>query len=411
MRYLNDYNPIKDGSRDTADIINKAIIESIGDTLVIDDGLYLCSTIFLKSNVSIYLSRGARIKLIDDIDKLYDIKLNRKTDILVPTWEDCEYDGRPSKYFIYGKDINNFKIYGNGIIDGNEEIFYGKVTPFHIEGSFYPRVPLIYIENGKNLSFEGITLTKSGFWTLHLVGCDGVRIDSLNILNNPIFTNCDGIDPDHSKNIIIKNTNISCADDCIVIKNTEAFKKYGDSYNIDVSNCSLKSTSAAIKIGTESVSDFKNIRFKNIRIHDTNRGISLMLRDGGSIEDAIFENISIDNHLVSPINWWGRGEPISITNVKRNENTILGHINRVGFKNIDAISENGITIYGDNIKDIGLYNINLSIVKKTEWPREGLDLRPSIHNVIEQRFYDLYSKGAKNIDIMDSNFKDVLMED
>ena len=411
MRYLNDYNPIKDGSRDTADIINKAIIESIGDTLVIDDGLYLCSTIFLKSNVSIYLSRGARIKLIDDIDKLYDIKLNRKTDILVPTWEDCEYDGRPSKYFIYGKDINNFKIYGNGIIDGNEEIFYGKVTPFHIEGSFYPRVPLIYIENGKNLSFEGITLTKSGFWTLHLVGCDGVKIDSLNILNNPIFTNCDGIDPDHSKNIIIKNTNISCADDCIVIKNTEAFKKYGDSYNIDVSNCTLKSTSAAIKIGTESVSDFKNIRFKNIRIHDTNRGISLMLRDGGSIEDAIFENISIDNHLVSPINWWGRGEPISITNVKRNENTILGHINRVGFKNIDAISENGITIYGDNIKDIGLYNINLSIVKKTEWPREGLDLRPSIHNVIEQRFYDLYSKGAKNIDIMDSNFKDVLMED
>ncbi len=411
MRYLNDYNPIKDGSRDTADIINKAIIESIGDTLVIDDGLYLCSTIFLKSNVSIYLSRGARIKLIDDIDKLYDIKLNRKTDILVPTWEDCEYDGRPSKYFIYGKDINNFKIYGNGIIDGNEEIFYGKVTPFHIEGSFYPRVPLIYIENGKNLSFEGITLTKSGFWTLHLVGCDGVKIDSLNILNNPIFTNCDGIDPDHSKNIIIKNTNISCADDCIVIKNTEAFKKYGDSYNIDVSNCTLKSTSAAIKIGTESVSDFKNIRFKNIRIHDTNRGISLMLRDGGSIEDAIFENISIDNHLVSPINWWGRGEPISITNVKRNEKTILGHINRVGFKNIDAISENGITIYGDNIKDIGLYNINLSIVKKTEWPREGLDLRPSIHNVIEQRFYDLYSKGAKNIDIMDSNFKDVLMED
>ena len=96
MRYLNDYNPIKDGSRDTADIINKAIIESIGDTLVIDDGLYLCSTIFLKSNVSIYLSRGARIKLIDDIDRLYDIKLNRKTDILVPTWEDCEYDGRPS---------------------------------------------------------------------------------------------------------------------------------------------------------------------------------------------------------------------------------------------------------------------------------------------------------------------------
>ena len=42
-----------------------------------------------------------------------------------------------------------------------------------------------------------------------------------------------------------------------------------------------------------------------------------MLRDGGNVFDVRFENITIDNHLVSPLNWWGRGEPISITNIKR----------------------------------------------------------------------------------------------
>lgn len=51
-----------------------------------------------------------------------------------------------------------------------------------------------------------------------------------------------------------------------------------------VSNCTLTSTSAAIKFGTESVSDFRNITVTNCVISRTNRGISLMLRDGGNIE-------------------------------------------------------------------------------------------------------------------------------
>ena len=164
-------------------------------------------------------------------------------------------------------DINKFKLTGEGTIDGSEELFYGKVTEYHIEGAYYPRIPLIYIENGKNIEIKDVTLTRSAFWTLHLVGCQNVSIDNIKIKNSPIFTNCDGIDPDHCKNVSISNCDIYCADDCIVLKTTEAFKKYGESSNISVRNCKLKSTSAAIKIGTESVSSFKNISFENIDIY------------------------------------------------------------------------------------------------------------------------------------------------
>lgn len=413
MIFLKDYLPYANGINDDANIINKAIIDAsrLKDKLIIEKGTYKASTIFLKSDMELVLEEGARIILTDDLSSLYDINVLRDTSINRPTWEDCSYNGKPSKYFIYGVGISNFKLSGKGIIDGNEEIFYGNITKYHIEGSFYPRIPLIYIEDGKNISFDSITLTRSAFWTLHLVGCDNVLINNINIINNKILTNCDGIDPDHSKNITIKNSYISCADDCIVLKATEAFKKYGDVYNINVSNCHLESTSAAIKIGTETVSNFKDIHFKNIKIRDTNRAIALMLRDGGSASNITFDNIDIETHLVSPVNWWGRAEVISLTNVKRDLNTSLGFIKDITFNNIKAKSENGIVIYGENISNIKLNDINIERIDITSWPKKDIDLRPSIYNVIDNKFYDLYSNGCKDIVINDTNLEDIKIED
>lgn len=367
MIFLKDHLPYANGIND-ANIINKAIVDAsrLKDKLIIEKGTYKASTIFLKSDMELVLEEGARIILTDDLSSLYDINVLRDTSINRPTWEDCSYNGKPSKYFIYGVGISNFKLSGKGRIDGNEEIFYGNITKYHIEGSFYPRIPLIYIEDGKNISFDSITLTRSAFWTLHLVVCDNVLINNINIINNKILTNCDGIDPDHSKNITIKNSYISCADDCIVLKATESFKKYGDVYNINVSNCHLESTSAAIKIGTETVSNFKDIHFKNIKIRDTNRAIALMLRDGGSASNITFDNIDIETHLVSPVNWWGRAEVISLTNVKRDLNTSLGFIKDITFNNIKAKSENGIVIYGENISNIKLNDINIERIDELE---------------------------------------------
>ena len=405
MIYFKDYNPDNTGKSDVSKLLNKAIEDSIGDKLIIEKGIYKSSSIFLKSNVEIYLERDAKIILGDNLDDFYDIGINRDSSIKRPTWEDCYYDGRPSKYFIIGKDISNFKLGGEGIIDGSEELFYGKITKYHIEGAYYPRIPLIYIENGKDINIKDITLTRSAFWTLHLVGCDNVNIDSIKIKNNPIFTNCDGIDPDHCKNVYISNCDISCADDCIVLKTTEAFKKYGDSYNINAKNCKLKSTSAAIKIGTESVSSFKDISFSDIEIYDSNRGISIMLRDGASLSNVRFENIKIDNHLVSPINWWGRGEPISITNIKRDNNSILGNVSNISFKDIEADSENGITIVGENLKDISFDNVKLNIKdNKSIFEKKDLDLRPSIYNVKDMKFYKLLNIGCKNLVLNNCNF-------
>ena len=211
-------------------------------------------------------------------------------------------------------------------------------------------------------------------WVMRRLLIDGIRI-----LNNLKMVNCDGIDPDHCRNVRINNCHIESADDCIVFKTTEKNADLGPCENIVVSNCTLTSTSAAIKFGTESVSDFRNITVTNCVISRTNRGISLMLRDGGNIENVTFANLHINTRMFSD-QWWGEAEAICVTAVDRKQGNRAGHIRNVHFENINCSGENGIFLHGsegNSLEDISFRHIRVDIRKQTAWPIDHWDLRPS----------------------------------
>lgn len=408
--YVHDYGAVGDGLHNDTQAIQATIdacFANGGGRVVLSSGhTYRSGTLFLRSHIELHLEENATLK---GSDSLVDFNLFGQGDvtpqkIAVPTYENCEYTGLPTLFFIYAKDSEHVSITGKGTIDGNEEIFYGTVTPWHIDGSFYPRVPLLFLENIKNLTINQVTLTGSAFWTTHMVGCEDVLIDSIRILNNLRLANCDGIDPDHCKNVRITNCYIEAADDCIVFKNTASAMKYGACENIIVSDCTLISTSAAIKFGTESEAPFRNIRVQNCNIKRSNRGISLMLRDTGCIENVVFSNIDIETRRFSKEHWWGGAEPIAITAVKRNADTNIGNICDVSFENIRCISENGILIYGDeaiNVKDIRFDNINLQLVEKTDWPKISHDLRPCMLEpaIINGSLNAIYARNAVAVSI------------
>lgn len=375
------FSPNVDGKTNDAPIFQEAIdfiSSNGGGTLVVPEGKYCVGSIELKNNVTIELMKGAYLKMSDSLDDFIDYNTAIDTTLTRPSWENCEYDGKPRKLFIYAKEQSYICVCGEGIIDGNEKIFYGKVTKWHIEGAFYPRIPLLFFEGCQNISLLNFNIKKSAFWTCHFVGSKDILVEGLNIDNNLKMTNSDGIDPDHCQNVIIRNCNISAADDCIVLKTTEAYKHYGPTENIKVINCNLRSTSAAIKIGTESVSDFENISFEDINIYGSNRGISLQLRDEGNISNISFNNINISTRMFSPEHWWGKAEPIAITAVPRHVDTRIGSISNISFDNINCDSENGIFIYGceKNIHDIDFKNVNISLCQKTHWDKNIHDIRP-----------------------------------
>lgn len=409
-----DYGAIGDGAtNDTAAI--QAAIDACsaggGGRVVFPGGkTYRSGAIALRSFIELHLEMGAVLKGSDSLED-YNLFGGQQTAVCagidIPTYENCEYTGMPTLFFLYARDCENISITGFGRIDGNEEIFYGTVTPWHIDGSFYPRVPLIFFENISHLTLHQVTLTGSAFWTTHLVGCSDVLIDGIRILNNLKLANCDGIDPDHCRNVRITNCHIETADDCIVFKNTENAKHYGPCENILVSNCTLISTSAAIKFGTESESPFRNIVVDNCSISRTNRGISLQLRDGGCIENITFSNLNIETRMFSKEHWWGEAEPISITAVKRKSDTNVGYIRNVRFHNINCCGENGILIYGDtsqNISNVTFEHITMHLEEKTRWPKNCHDLRPNTDNrIIKDSLNALYARNAADVQFIDLN--------
>nr|WP_296486252.1 glycosyl hydrolase family 28 protein [uncultured Acetatifactor sp.] len=423
---VNDYGAVGDGMHIDTHAIQAAIDacgQAGGGRVLLTGGhTYRCGSLVLRSCVELHLEMGAILKGSDRLED-YDLFGRGNIDPLkvsVPTYENCEYSGGPSLFFLYAKDCEYISITGQGKIDGNESIYYGAVTPWHIDGSFYPRVPLLFLEHVQHLTLREVTLTGSAFWTTHLVGCEDVLIDGIRILNNLKLANCDGIDPDHCRNVRIVNCHIECADDCIVFKNTAGSMKYGPCENILVSNCTLTSTSAAIKFGTESEALFRNIIVQNCIISRSNRGISMQLRDKGSIENVTFSNIHIDTRQFSSDHWWGKAEPIAITALKRKEEAEIGHIRNVTFENISCNSENGILIYGENernISDIYFSNVALNLTKKTDWPKGTLDLRPCIGDGrFQNSVHALCAHNASHVEVsrfqvtVDENLKDSLGE-
>lgn len=402
-----DFGAVGDGIANDAAAIQNAIdtCSKAGGGRVVLPGarIYNSGSIILKSNVDFHLEMGAVLKASDNLEDYYPLANGGKIVAHksgLPSFLNSEYAGRPFHAFIYGLNQKNVCISGYGTIDANERIFRGHNSGYHIEGTYYPRIPLMLLEDFEQLTIKNVTMINCAFWTVHLVGCRDVLIDGIRLINNLQMANSDGIDPDHCQNVRITNCYIECGDDAIVFKNSGDYKKYGPCENIVVSGCTLVSTSAAIKFGTEGESDFRNIIVDNCIINRSNRGISLQVRDGGNVENVFFSNIIIETRRFSH-EWWGRAEPICITAIDRKPGVKAGKVKNIKFQNISCKGENGIFISGseDNfIEDVVFDNVNVVLEKTSKWEVDGYDIRPCEGDgSVKRKIAGIYVDNAKNI--------------
>ena len=407
------YGAIGNGIETDTEAIQKAVDACFlagGGRVILPGGhIYKSGSLVLKSNVEFCVESGAVLKAserLEDYCSFADCadETEKERDSRVPSYVNCEYAGRPARYFIYARGGANIRITGFGTIDGSEEIYFGKEGKYHTEGAFYPRIPLILLEEVEHLTVRDVTLSKCAFWTLHMAGCRDVLVDGIRMLNNLKMANCDGIDPDHCCDVRITNCHIECADDCIVLKNTRAYEAYGPCRNILISGCTLVSTSSAVKIGTESESDFENIVIENCSISRTNRGVSLQLRDKGNIRNVQISNMNIETRRFSQ-EWWGRAEPVYITVRDRKKGVTAGRIEHVCLSSVNCRGENGIFISGcreNSIRDVVMEHVGVVMEKSTKWPCASYDVRPCEGDgVIYSGLYGLYAELVDGLQISD----------
>lgn len=344
-----------------------------GRVLTREGRKYRIGTIVLKSDVELVIGAGTVLEASGDIGDYLPVAGEDEEEDSAGNWP-----GRPHHAAILAKGEKNIRICGTGCLDGVSDRFVTVKNRYHCTGNVYPRPVMIYVEDCRNVFFDGFTIRNAPFWTLHPAGCQNVVIDGITIHNRLDMANSDGIDPDHCKDMIIRNCDIQSADDCICLKNTIANRKYGSCENIQVENCDLISTSAGFKIGTEGMDDFRNVTVKNCRIKKSNRGISIQIRDRGNVEDVRFENIEIETRRFYD-GWWGRSEPVCITSMDRSDRIQAGTVRNISFRNIRCTAENGILIYGEragSISDILFENVSLSLKAARRWSAGTYDLRP-----------------------------------
>jgi polygalacturonase len=293
MKYdIRSFGAIGDGITINTKAIQKAIDQAHaagGGMVIIPAGKFVSGSIVLKNGVELHLLRGA--VLLGSTDITDYIKLNR--------W---------GKALIMADSASDISVSGKGIIDGR-----GSALALHIDSLFYAgkidsskyyltekrpwaelRPQIIEFNRCSNIKVINVTIKNAACWVQSYEKCKNLIIDKVRV-DSDAYWNNDGIDIVDCQHVKITNCNINSSDDGICIK-SEDFSLSQICDNIYIADCTIRSSSCAIKFGTSLVSGARNVVIRNIKVYDTYRSaIAIECTQGGYIENVLVENIVAKN--------------------------------------------------------------------------------------------------------------------
>lgn len=357
-----NYGAVGDGITNDTDAVQRAINEAAlagggAKVIIPGDKKYMIGTIELKSHINFHLADNS--------------------ELIISTKRE-DYGVNPA--VITARDTEGLTISGSGYINGQSLEFmthYDEENEWWRPKEWRPRMFQLY--TCYDLEVKDISFGNAPLWGLHMIGCEQVLVDNIRVNNILDLPNCDGINPDHCRNVEIKNCHIKCGDDAIVIKATRQTEDYGPSSNIYVHDCILETQDSAVKIGTETTQDIHDITFERCQVRQCCRGCTIQLRDEGSVYNVEFKDINFKSRYFSAP-WWGRGEAISFTAIPRSENSTIGKIHDIKVSNIVAHTENSVRINGtaeSRISDIEFENVHMTMNKESKYPGGLFDNRPT----------------------------------
>ena len=394
-----DFGAKGDGKTLDTDAVNRAITAASakgGGTVYFPAGTYLCFSIRLKSNISIFLDNGSTLLAADPtIHK-------GKYDMPEPNQWDMYQDFGHTHWqnsLMWGIGIENFAMIGQGKIDGlglskrspgpKRPRTEGE-TPVSMANNVSPLGEMsdrremeglgtkaIALKLSKNITLKDFTIFRGGHFALLATGVDNLTIDGLRV-----DTNRDGFDIDACRNIRISNSYVNSPnDDAIVLKSSFALGFNRATENVTITNSQVsgydlgsfldgtfKTTqefapdkdrvTGRIKFGTESNGGFKNITITNINFVHC-RGLAIETVDGGNIEDVTISNLTMRDITTAPI-FIRLG-----ARLRAPDDTKVGAVRRINISNVTVSNAHPeyasiiAGVEGNDVEDVRLSNIRI----------------------------------------------------
>lgn len=280
-----DYACLQKDGQDWTDAFKKAVSDAAeeGGVIYVPAGVYHTHSIKLESNITLYLSAGAELNFMEDIENYEVIE--------------TEFEGVRRKAYmpcIFADKVHHVAIKGEGVINGNGHVWWDAVKGKRLENA---RPYLICFQNSDHVCIEGVTLLNSPAWTVHPLYCNNVLIQNLTVKNPSDSPNTDGINPDGCSNVRILNCQVDVGDDCITLKSgTEKTPIHKPCENIIVANCNLLHGHGGLVIGSEMSGGVRNVTVSNCVFQDTDRGIRVKTcrHRGGTVENIQLNNLIMD---------------------------------------------------------------------------------------------------------------------
>ncbi|MES2647453.1 MAG: glycoside hydrolase family 28 protein [Bacteroidota bacterium] len=300
-----------------------------GGVVIVPKGLWLTGPVEMKSNVNLHLQKGAMLLFTTDKSQY---KLTEGS-----------YEGKPAarnQSPIWGNDLENIAVTGNGIIDGNGDTWRAvakrQLTPTQWaeklktggvlnkdSSEWYPseqfraakqenksmllsarknlsdfedmkdflRPNLVVFTNCKRVLLEGNIFQNSGAWCLHPLLCEDLIIRNVMVKNPEYAQNGDGMDIESCSNFLIENCLLDVGDDAICIKSgkdEDGRKRGKPTQNGIIRNNTIYKGHGGVVIGSEMSGGARNIFVSNCSFMGTDKGLRFKSTRG---RGGVVENI------------------------------------------------------------------------------------------------------------------------
>ena len=306
-----------DGRTPATVAIQKAIDSAAksGTTVAFKPGVYLTGAIFLKSGSKLRIDEGVTLLGAQDL-AAYPIMPTRVAGI--------EMKWPAALLNVY--EQSNVEISGKGTVDGDGKIWWDKYWKMRRD-EYEPkgvrwavdydcqRPRLIQVYKSSNVKLQGLTLKRSGFWTVHICYSKDTAVDGITIRNNTTEAkgpSTDGIDIDSSTGVTVEHCDIECNDDAICLKagrDADGLRVNRPSEKIVIRDSTVRAGAAGITFGSETSGGIRNVEAYRIHVlPGVPNGILFKSAStrGGTIEDINlhhFDMQGVGSAISVAFNW------------------------------------------------------------------------------------------------------------